>query len=157
MTMRKHTRLACNLLPTLAGVSAAGMMIDPLIDKVQPAVVEYLSVGAGAAFAAAATFLTQRFGIKVFEYFNRQVIETAVKTFADSVIDMLQDRYTKSDNPEISDLVREGIEYVKSGNPDAIRQSGIDDNRLAVKVKAALNTKTEELIAKALVMPKRGS
>ena len=78
-------------------------------------------------------------------------MELAAKRYANDMIDVLQQRMLgTSALPQVGDLVRAGVDYIKTGNPDAVKESKISPDRLATIVRGALNTKAEDL-AKILV------
>lgn len=143
----------CMLLPA-AGAYAitipptVGTAINTTIDSIQNDVVTYIVGAAMTAFFSALTWVSLKLKIKVTEYFNRNAMELAAKRYANDMIDVLQNRLIGTSSLqtiEVTDLVRSGIDYIKTGNSDAVKESKITTDRLATIVRGALNAKVEDL------------
>lgn len=137
------------MVPTLAVAQVIGV-VNPLIDTVQGQVVAYIAVTVTSLFFGFLAFIGNKLKIKVAEHFNRETIEKGAKRFANSVVDQIQEALAKGEKPNIGHLVRIGVEYVRTGNADAVRESKLTTARLETIVKAELNQKTTDLLAKAL-------
>lgn len=133
---------------TTATATTVGSIVNPMIDSIQGQLVEYIVGAAATAFFAVATWVGRKIGIKVTEHFNREAIELAANRYANSVIDLLQRELDAKGTVDMIDLLPAGIEYIKKGNPDAVKESGIDDTHLKRIVKGAIGDKVIDLVAK---------
>lgn len=133
-----------------AALPAAAQTITPVantvIDQSQGILVAYLSEIIVAVFFGFLAWITKTLRIKVVEYFNRDAILKAVTNFGNANIDLLQARYLKSSNPDLADLVTKGIQYVQTGSPDAVAQSGMTRDRLATIVEGALRARASGMV-----------
>lgn len=118
-----------------AGIAAAA---NPLVDAIQIQIVEYVVGAAVATFFTVASYIGGKFGIKLIEEKSRATLQEAAERFANSIIDQVQARYLGGVAPDMSDLIAQGVDYVKSGNPGTIRQIKITDDRIGAYVSAAL-------------------
>lgn len=146
-----------SLILLLAGaLPAAAQSIAPvantLIDQTQGIVVAYLTEIIVAAFFGFLAWVAKTLRIKVVEYFNRDAILRAVTNFANANIDLLQARYLDSQNPDLRDLIADGIAHVRTGSPDAVAESRITQDRLATIVEGALRERASG-VALPLIEP----
>lgn len=148
----KALSIALVVVPGTALAASIGTIANNAIDSVQTEAVDYIATAAGTLFFGFLTWVGATIRIKVVEHFNREAIEKGVKNFADSVIDELQRRYLSrgalAEPIDVSDLIYKGIDYVRGGNPDAVRQSGITDDRLGRMLNGAMNKAITAVVAK---------
>lgn len=119
---------------------------NTVIDQTQVQIIAGIVGVLVTGFFGFLTFIANKIGVKAQEYFNRDAIETAANRYANSIVDLLQERYLGAGTPpKYNDLIREGLKYIKKGNPDAVEQSGITDDRLTTVLKSAINSKVLEI------------
>lgn len=112
--------------------------INPVIDQVQAPVAAWIADLMVSAFFAAATWLGGIIGVRVIEKLNRATMREAAERFANGIIDQVQARYVGEAAPDLTDLVNQGIGYIKTGNAGTVKQSKISDDRLGAYVAEAI-------------------
>ncbi|SEO30724.1 hypothetical protein SAMN04489859_10652 [Paracoccus alcaliphilus] len=136
-------------------VSAAGIgaIANPIIDTAQVQIVTWIVGGVMSAGFAALSWFGSKIGIRLVERLNRQTIEESATRYANSIIDLLQARYlgaTTIGQPDLSDLIRTGISYIKTGNPGTVKATGITDDRIGTYVRDAIQQVKSDKLADAL-------
>lgn len=136
------------LYPVVSLAFVTDGITNQLIDRAQPAAALWFSNIVTTLFLGFTAWLGNRIGIRVLEKFNRDAVKTAAENFANSVIDELQLRFLDADKvqPDITDLVNRGVEYVSKGSPDAIKNLPLLPYRLRQQVEGALLKKAHDFI-----------
>ena len=148
----------CALAPVAAlafalpGLDAGAMIpvVNGAIDQAQPSIAEWISTTFDAVLTGFVIWIGRGVGIKFIEKMNRDAIKTAAGNFANFVVDELQARFLRAGpQADISDLVELGLDYVRGGSKDAIKENKVEAERLRKQVEGALRIKGTDLLAKA--------
>lgn len=148
MKMKSFLATLLVVIPGLSFAASLGGVANTVIDQAQSSVVEIVAGAAVTGFFGVLTWIGATLRIKVVEHFNRETMLTAATNFANFAVDQLQARFlgSETDPIDVSDLIEQGIDYIKAGNPDAVKQSGISDDRLGKLVNGAMNDAMGKMI-----------
>lgn len=141
------------LAPALPAIDAGTMIpvVNGAIDQAQPSLADWISTTFDATLSVFLIWLGRKVGIKLIEKLNRDAIRTASRNFANFVVDELQARFLRAGpQADISDLVERGLDYVRGGSKDAIKEKKVEAERLRKQVEGALREKAADLLAKKL-------
>lgn len=139
------------LLMAAPGAYAAslGGVVNPIIDQLQVDLVGRLVESVVGVFFLVATWISGKVGIRFVERLNRQTLQEAATRYANSIIDQIQLRYLGSAPPDLSDLIGQGITYIKTGNAGTVKQTRITDDRLGTYIEEAIQGVRMDKLAEA--------
>lgn len=126
-------------LPAGAMAASIGTVANPLIDQFQDELVNWIVSGALVAFWTVATWLGGIIGWRFIEKLNRATLQEAAERYVSTIIDQLQMRYLGLSAPDLTDLIAEGVDYIKGGNAGTVKQSKVTDDRLQAYIVAAIS------------------
>lgn len=142
--------LALVFVPIMALAASVGAIANPVIDQVQGEVAAWVVSGAVSVFFGVASWFGGMVGIRLTEKLNRATIREAAERYANGLIDLAQARYLDANPSAITDLVADGIGYIKSGNAGTVKQSRIKDGRLGAYVTEAIQKAKSDQLSAAL-------